>query len=88
MITRRKFLTTSAIFGTSLVVHPWDLAFSSGSAAGTLTAPLLHSGRGETLITILHTNDTHSQIDPLPAVYRALASSPAGTPGGNEAGSK
>jgi 5'-nucleotidase len=67
MITRRKFLTASAIFGTSLVASPWDLAFSSGSAAGSLTAPLLNSRRGETLITILHTNDTHSQIDPLPA---------------------
>jgi 5'-nucleotidase len=67
MITRRKFLTASAIFGTSLVASPWDLAFSSGREAGSLTAPLLNSRRGETLITILHTNDTHSQIDPLPA---------------------
>ena len=67
MITRRRFLTTSAIFGTSLVASQWDLAFSSGSAPGSLTVPLLQSRRGETLITILHTNDTHSQIDPLPA---------------------
>jgi 5'-nucleotidase len=66
MITRRKFLTTSAIFGTSLVIRPWDVAFSSGSAR-SLIAPLLQVRRGETLITILHTNDTHSQIDPLPA---------------------
>ncbi|HVG39195.1 MAG TPA: metallophosphatase, partial [Pyrinomonadaceae bacterium] len=29
--------------------------------------PSLAPGPGETLITILHTNDTHSQIDPLPA---------------------
>jgi len=28
---------------------------------------LLDVSVGETLITILHTNDTHSQIDPLPA---------------------
>jgi 5'-nucleotidase len=67
MITRRNFLTTSAVFGTSLVTRPWDLAFSSGSAAGSLTAPLLRAGPLDTLITILHTNDTHSQIDPLPA---------------------
>lgn len=67
MISRRKFLTTSAIFGSSLVACPWDLAFSSGAAAASLTAPLLQVGRGEMLITILHTNDTHSQIDPLPA---------------------
>ncbi|CAN5888293.1 metallophosphatase [soil metagenome] len=66
MITRREFLTRSAIFGTSLIAHPWGHAFSSGSAAESLTAPLLHSRGSETLITILHTNDTHSQIDPLP----------------------
>jgi len=66
MITRRKFLIRSAVFGTSLFARPWDLAFSTGTA-GSLTAPLMRTGRGETLITILHTNDTHSQIDPLPA---------------------
>jgi 5'-nucleotidase len=32
-----------------------------------ISAPLLVVEPGETLITILHTNDTHSQIDPLPA---------------------
>ena len=31
-----------------------------------LSAPLLQAQLGEKLITILHTNDTHSQIDPLP----------------------
>jgi 5'-nucleotidase len=67
MITRRKFLTTSAIFGTTLFVRPFNLGFSIGSAVGSLTAPLLTPGRGETLITILHTNDTHSQIDPVAA---------------------
>lgn len=30
-------------------------------------APLLRPDKDETLITILHTNDQHSQIDPLPA---------------------
>jgi len=29
-------------------------------------SPLLEPGKGEDLITILHTNDTHSQIDPIP----------------------
>ncbi|MDQ3667030.1 MAG: metallophosphatase [Acidobacteriota bacterium] len=67
MFTRRNFLTTSAIFGASLVARPWDLAFSSGSAAESSATPLLQPRRGETLITILHTNDTHSQIDPIPA---------------------
>jgi 5'-nucleotidase len=32
-----------------------------------IAAPLLEPKPGETLITVLHTNDTHSQIDPLPA---------------------
>jgi 5'-nucleotidase len=32
-----------------------------------INAPLLAAAAGETLITVLHTNDTHSQIDPLPA---------------------
>ena len=52
MINRRTFLTTSAAFGATLVGFPRTLL--SVSAA-------------ETVITILHTNDTHSQIDPLPA---------------------
>ena len=51
MINRRTFLTTSAAFGATLVAFP--RAMLSASAA-------------ETVITILHTNDTHSQIDPLP----------------------
>ena len=67
MITRRKFLTTSAILGTTLLVRPFDLGFSIGSVVDSLSAPLLTPGRGETLITILHTNDTHSQIDPVAA---------------------
>lgn len=52
MINRRTFLTTSAIFGAAVVGFPRDL-FTTSAA--------------ETVITILHTNDTHSQIDPLPA---------------------
>lgn len=31
----------------------------------SIAAPLLESAKGETLITVLHTNDTHSQIDPI-----------------------
>lgn len=52
MINRRTFLTTSAAFGATLLSFPTRLL--SVSAA-------------DTVITILHTNDTHSQIDPLPA---------------------
>src|SRR5215467_8331464 len=51
MINRRKFLTASAVFGASLVALPRNFAFSAD----------------EIVITILHTNDTHSQIDPLPS---------------------
>src|SRR5215203_2915316 len=51
MINRRTFLTTSAVFGATLAGFPRDL---------------LNASAAETVITILHTNDTHSQIDPLP----------------------
>lgn len=52
MINRRTFLTTSATFGVTLLKFPREV-FSLAAA--------------DTVITILHTNDTHSQIDPLPA---------------------
>ena len=52
MINRRTFLTTSAAFGASIAAFPRDL---------------LKASAADTVITILHTNDTHSQIDPLPA---------------------
>ncbi|HEX4900077.1 MAG TPA: metallophosphoesterase, partial [Pyrinomonadaceae bacterium] len=64
MITRRKFLTSSALFGAALFVRPSDLFTNAASLS--LAEPLLTARRGETLITFLHTNDTHSQIDPLP----------------------
>jgi len=51
MIDRRKFLSSSAVFGAALVTLPRSFAFAED----------------EVVITILHTNDTHSQIDPLPA---------------------
>ena len=50
MIDRRRFLTASAAFGAALITLPRSFAFNAD----------------ETVITILHTNDTHSQIDPLP----------------------
>ncbi len=40
--------------------------FSYTSSFAEFAEPLLRAGAGETLITILHTNDQHSQIDPLP----------------------
>lgn len=57
MITRRRFLGSSALFGASLILPRGQLAISSVERVP----------ESETLITILHTNDTHSQIDPLPA---------------------
>src|SRR4030095_3807793 len=38
----------------------------SRSVGVALHAALLQAGSGEKMITILHNNDTHSQIDPLP----------------------
>ncbi|MEN3327526.1 MAG: 5-nucleotidase [Acidobacteriota bacterium] len=52
MINRRTFLFTSAAFGVTLAGFPREL---------------LKASAADTVITILHTNDTHSQIDPLPA---------------------
>lgn len=48
---RRTFLTASAAFGAAMVGFPRSV---------------LEASAAETVITILHTNDTHSQIDPLP----------------------
>ena len=50
MINRREFVSSSAVFGAALFALPRSFAFAAD----------------ETVITILHTNDTHSQIDPLP----------------------
>src|SRR5678816_3377675 len=52
MINRRKFLIGSAALGAGLLAAP--RRFASGA------------WEADTVITILHTNDTHSQIDPLP----------------------
>jgi 5'-nucleotidase len=53
MINRRRFLSSSAVFGATLV--------GSRFIPSGLAEPA-----ADTVITILHTNDTHSQIDPLP----------------------
>ncbi|HEX8649595.1 MAG TPA: metallophosphatase [Pyrinomonadaceae bacterium] len=70
MITRRRFLAHSAACGAaSIALAPAGLLAAAGSplSKAALTAPLIEPKAGETLITILHTNDQHSQIDPLPA---------------------
>jgi 5'-nucleotidase len=51
MINRRTFLAASTAFGVTLAGDPRSI---------------LTANAAETVITILHTNDTHSQIDPLP----------------------
>lgn len=72
MITRRKFLEAT------LAIASLPLAFSrlfpakgfsllpSARSWAELEEPMLIPKEGETLITILNTNDLHSQIDPLP----------------------
>jgi 5'-nucleotidase len=68
MITRREFLGASVIGGASLALSPSALSsFLATRSVSAFSAPLLRPGKDETLITILHTNDQHSQIDPLPA---------------------
>ena len=55
MINRRRFLVQSVSFGSGLA-----LTRSLLTSANSLFA-------ADTVVTILHTNDTHSQIDPLPS---------------------
>jgi len=57
MINRRKFLTSTFFFGSAFAIS----RVSNGFVESML------STLDEIKITILHTNDTHSQIDPLPA---------------------
>ena len=64
MITRRGFLKAS-LAGGAVVISP--RSFLSTPMWPAISAPLLNVLPGEKLITILHTNDTHSQIDPLAA---------------------
>ncbi len=66
MITRRKFLGVSAAFGATLFAPTATSRWFVRRDASFLTAPLLEPEPGETLVTVLHTNDVHSQIDPLP----------------------
>jgi 5'-nucleotidase len=67
MISRRKFLGTSIIGGAAFSVLPSVSSFLDPvQSIVAFAEPLLEPAKGETLITVLHTNDTHSQIDPLP----------------------
>ncbi len=66
MITRRRFLGGSAALGAALATRPFGKSFLDVRPPFSLTAPLLQPGSDEVLITVIHTNDTHSQIDPFP----------------------
>lgn len=69
MITRRGFLKASLAGGVvAASPHSALQAFArpTGPIWSAISAPLLEVFPGEKLITILHTNDTHSQIDPIP----------------------
>jgi len=73
MITRRGFLKASVAGGVvAASPHAALQLFAKpiGPISPPISAPLLEVEHGEKLITILHTNDTHSQIDPLPASDR------------------
>jgi 5'-nucleotidase len=67
MITRRGFLKASLAGGVIATLPRSACQLFATPMWSAISAPLLEVAPGETLITILHTNDTHSQIDPLPA---------------------
>jgi 5'-nucleotidase len=68
MMNRRKFLGASLLGGASVALSANALPLLNFTTSfAEFAAPLLRPAKDETLITILHTNDMHSQIDPLPA---------------------
>lgn len=67
MITRRGFLKASLAAGAIATTPRSAMELLATPAWSALSSPLLEVAAGEKLITILHTNDTHSQIDPIPA---------------------
>ncbi len=65
MTTRRDFLRNAVVAGVSLPLVRSSSLFRWRDPAMSIAAPLLEPLAGETLVTILYTNDTHSQIDPI-----------------------
>ena len=65
MTKRRDFLKTAIVAGVSVPLAHSASLFERRGPAMPISAPLLEPAAGETLITVLHTNDTHSQIDPI-----------------------
>lgn len=73
MINRRRFLHASVAGAAALALPNSLTRLVSAGAWSAFTAPLLQAKAGETVITILHTNDTHSQIEPIGASDRVYA---------------
>ncbi|HLN98574.1 MAG TPA: metallophosphatase [Pyrinomonadaceae bacterium] len=67
MITRRGFLKASIAGGLVAASPQTALQLLTSPLVASVDGNLLEVATGEKLITILHTNDTHSQIDPIPA---------------------
>jgi 5'-nucleotidase len=65
MTTRRDFLGASIAAGLSFSFPKGLRSLYTTTSSAAIWAPLLRPGKGEALITVLHTNDTHSQIDPI-----------------------
>src|ERR1043165_8821549 len=66
MMDRRTFLKASMVGGAALALPYSATSLLTPGVRAAISEPLLDVAAGETLITILHTNDTHSQIDPVP----------------------
>jgi 5'-nucleotidase len=62
MTSRRDFLGATILTGLSFSFSRSLRPFGFREA---ISSPLLDPAPGEVLITVLHTNDTHSQIDPI-----------------------
>jgi 5'-nucleotidase len=65
MKSRRDFLKTAVVAGLSVPLVNSTSRFHWREMGPSISAPLLDPDKGEILITVLHTNDTHSQIDPV-----------------------
>lgn len=65
MIKRRQFIGSIAAAGTFLLSASGRTGFARIAEADARENPT--GSQADTLITILHTNDVHSQIDPIPA---------------------
>jgi 5'-nucleotidase len=65
MTTRRDFLSASIAAGLSLSFPKGLRSLYTFPSRAAIWAPLLQPEKDDTLITVLHTNDTHSQIDPI-----------------------